>query len=82
MITQPYKIYGMQQKQFLRGKFTAIQALLKKQEKSQINNLTYHLKELVREFGIDMYILLCLRWITNRDLLYNTGNSAQYFVMT
>ena len=33
-------------KAFLRGKFIAIQAYLKKQEKSQINNLTLHLKEL------------------------------------
>ena len=32
-------------KAVLRGKFRAIQAFLKKQEKSQINNLTYHLKE-------------------------------------
>ena len=30
----------------LRGKFIAIQAYLKKQEKSQINNLTLHLKQL------------------------------------
>ena len=33
-------------KSSLRGKFTAIQAYLKKQEKSQINNLALHLKEL------------------------------------
>ena len=32
----------------LRGRFTAIQAYLKKQEKSQINNLTLHLKQLGR----------------------------------
>ena len=31
---------------------------------------------LVREFGMDRYILLDLKWITNKDLLYNTGNSA------
>ena len=30
----------------LRGKFTVIQAYLKKQEKSQINNLALHLKQL------------------------------------
>ena len=36
-------------KAVLRGKFTAIQAFLKKEEKSQINNLTYHLKELEKE---------------------------------
>ena len=33
----------------LRGKFIAIQAYLKKQETSQINNLTLHLKQLVKE---------------------------------
>ena len=32
------------------------------------------------EFGIDMYTLLYLKWITNKDLLYSTGNSAQYSV--
>ena len=33
-----------------------------------------------REFGMDMYILLYLKWITNKDLLYSTGNSAQCYV--
>ena len=33
----------------LKGNFIAIQAYLKKQEKSQINNLTLHLKELEKE---------------------------------
>ena len=33
----------------LRGKFIAIQAYLKKQEKSQINDLTLHLKQLEKE---------------------------------
>ena len=32
---------------------------------------------IVREFGMDMYTLLYLKWITNKDLLYSTGNSAQ-----
>ena len=36
-------------KAVLRGKFIAIQAYLRKQEKSQINNLTLHLKELEKE---------------------------------
>ena len=27
------------------------------------------------EFRIDMYILLYLKWITNKDLLYSTENS-------
>ena len=34
------------------------------------------------EFGIDMYTLLYLKWITNMDVLYSTGNSAQYSVIT
>ena len=33
----------------LKGRFIAIQAYLKKQEKHQINNLTLHLKELEKE---------------------------------
>ena len=33
-------------KAVLRGKFIAIQSYLKKQETSQINNLTLHLKQL------------------------------------
>ena len=33
----------------LRGRFIAIQAYLRKQEKSQINNLTLHLKQLEKE---------------------------------
>ena len=36
-------------KAVLRGKFIATQAYLKKQEKSQINNLTLHLKQLEKE---------------------------------
>ena len=33
----------------IRGRFIAIQAYVKKQEKSQINNLTLHLKQLEKE---------------------------------
>ena len=36
-------------KAVLRGSFVALQAYLKKQEKSQINNLTLHLKQLEKE---------------------------------
>ena len=36
-------------KAVLRGNFIAIQAYLKKQEKSQIKNLTLYLKELEKE---------------------------------
>ena len=36
-------------KAVLRGRFIAIKAYLRKQEKSQINNLTLHLKQLEKE---------------------------------
>ena len=37
-------------------------------------------EEIVRGFEIDMYTLLYLKWITNKDLLYSTGNSTQCYV--
>ena len=33
------------------------------------------------EIGIDIYTLLEIEQITNKDLLYSTGNSSQYSVM-
>ena len=36
-------------KAVLRGRFIAIQAYIKKQERNQINNLTLHLKQLEKE---------------------------------
>ena len=35
---------------------------------------------IVRKLGIDMYTLLNLKWVSNKDLLYSTRNSAQYYV--
>ena len=35
---------------------------------------------IVKEFEIHMYTLLYLKWITNKDLLWSTGNSAQCYV--
>ena len=34
------------------------------------------------EVGIDIYIPLYIKYITNKDLLYSTGNYTQYFVIT
>ena len=34
-----------------------------------------------QEFGINIYTLLYIKQITNKDLLYSTGNSTQYSVM-
>ena len=35
---------------------------------------------IIREFGMDIQTLLYLKWITNKDLPYSTGNSAQWYV--
>ena len=35
---------------------------------------------IVRELRMDMYTLLYLKWVTNKDLLYSTGNSAECYV--
>ena len=37
-------------------------------------------ERIIGEFGIDMYTLLYLKWIANRDLLYSIWNSAQCHV--
>lgn len=33
------------------------------------------------ETGIDIYTPLYIKWLTNKDLTYNTGNSSQNFAM-
>ena len=35
---------------------------------------------IARECGMDGYTQLYVKWITNKDLLYSTGNSSQYYV--
>ena len=35
-----------------------------------------------QELGMNIHTLLYIRWIANKDLLYSTGNSTQYSVMT
>ena len=49
MKTQQPKTFWDTLKTVLRGRFIALQVYLKKQEKSQINNLTLHLKQLEKE---------------------------------
>ena len=33
-----------------------------------------------RQFGMSINSLLYLKWLTNKDLLYSMGNSAQCYV--
>ena len=37
---------------------------------------------IVREFGMDIYTPIHLKWIINKDLLSSTVKSAQYSVLT
>jgi len=39
-------------------------------------------ERIVREFGVDVYTLLYLKCITNKDLLQSTVDSAQYYAAT
>ena len=39
-------------------------------------------RRIVMEFGMDKHMLLYLKWITNKDLLYSTENSSQYYATT
>ena len=59
--------------------------LFTKQKKTQTQRMNLRLQRrkdwgIDREFGMDMYTLLYLKQITNKDLLYSTGNSAQCYV--
>ena len=35
---------------------------------------------IVREFGMDIFTLLYLKWTTNNNILYSTWNSVQCYV--
>ena len=37
---------------------------------------------ITQELGLNKHTLLCVRQITNKDLLYSAGNSTQYPVTT
>ena len=38
-------------------------------------------EETIREFGINMYTLLYLKWIINKDLLYSTEVSLYLYIV-
>ena len=63
-------------KAVLRGKFIAIQSYLKKQETSQINNLTLHLKQLEKEEQKNPKIrrkeIIKIRWEINEKEMKET----------
>ena len=56
--------------------------LTKQKETHRLRKQTYGCWEegIVRDFGKVKYTLLYSKWITNKDLLYSTWNSAQCYV--
>ena len=36
----------------------------------------------INQAGINIYTLLCIKYITNKDLLYSQGNYTQYLIIT
>ena len=56
--------------------------LTKQKEIHRLRKQTYGCWEegIVGDFGKVMYTLLYLKWITDKDLLYSTWNSAQCYV--
>ena len=54
--------------------------LLKKETDLENDIMVARGKGIVKEIGVIMCTLLYLKWITNKDLLYSTGKSAQCHV--
>ena len=50
------------------------------QNRKGVTDLENELMVTRGKYVMDMYTLLYLKWITNKDLLYSTGNSAQCYV--
>ena len=56
--------------------------IIYQRETHRLRKQTYGgwVERIVMEFGKVMYTLLYLKWVTNKDLLQSTGNSAQCYV--
>ena len=63
-----------------------IQRIYKKETDSQTSRTSLWLLSgrvgggIVIEFEMNIYVLLYLKWMTNKDLLYSKGNSAPCYV--
>ena len=72
-------------KAVLRGKFIALQAYLKKQEKSQINNLTLHLKQLEKDEMENLRESVLMRWMKLELIIQSEVSQKekhQYSILT
>ena len=74
-------------KAVLKGKFRAIQSYFKKQEKSQINNLTLHLKKLEKQEQKKPKVsrrkeIIKIRSERNEKEMKETSQVQRYFLNT
>ena len=54
---------------------------LTKQKETDLEDKFFWGERIVRDFGKVMYAPQYLKWITNKDLLYSTWNSAQCYML-
>ena len=64
----------MQPRILLQGNFDS-----KETHRVRAQNLWFPGGMIVREFGMDVYTLLYLKWVTSKVLLYSTWDSAQCY---
>ena len=67
---------------YVESKMIQVNLLTKQKETHRLGEWTYDClgEEIVKDLGMDMYPLLYLKWITNKDQLYSTWNSAPCYV--
>ena len=70
----------------LKKKMIEMNLFTKQKQTQRENKLTVTKRErwggINQEFWINRYILLRIKQITNKDLLYSTGNYIQYCIIT
>ena len=64
----------------IKKEMIQMNALTKQKQTHRLREQTYGCQGIFREFGMDMYTLLCLKWINNKDLLYGTWKSVHSYV--
>ena len=58
------------------GIYTVIHMNLQNRDRLREETYGCQGKWIIREFGMGMYTLLYLKWVTNKGPLYSTGNSG------
>ena len=66
----------------MQNMFAVYKKSMAQKQTHRLRKCTYgcQREETDREFGMAMYTLLYLKWITNKDLLHSTANSVQCYV--